>query len=67
MINTLQSEFSPNFSGHGLRRLKSEIVNSYFERGFQLMNLINDTLYGVLEGPISSPYQNWVFFIQNDI
>ena len=61
LINSLLFEFSPNFA---YKRIKKEVDDCLFEMGFQLFSLNNNTLYGVLEGPILTPYQNGFFLFK---
>ena len=64
LINSLIFGYNPNFNGGALIRINKELYNSFDQKGFQIFSLINDTLYGVLEGPISSPYQNGFFLFK---
>jgi surface protein len=46
------------------RVIKKELDLCQFESGFQIISLIDDTIIGVLEGPIQTSYENGFFFFK---
>ena len=63
LINSLKYKFnsSDKFFGKCYHRIKKELNDCLFEIGFQIFSLIDDILIGVLEGPISTSYENGFF------
>ena len=66
LINSLKYKFntSDKFFGKFYHRIERELNNCLFEIGFQIFSLIDDTLTGVLEGPISTCYENGFFLFK---
>ena len=46
------------------KRIICELNFCNFAMGFQILTFMNNTLFGVLEGPISSPYQKGFFLFK---
>ena len=66
LINSIEYEFNPSpyiFGGY-YDIMNKELKYCIFEMGFQIYSLVNDTLYGALEGPIFSPYQSGFFLFK---
>ena len=55
--------FQCSFGGYSLKRIQKEITDSgkqQFE-GYQLLKFIDNKLYGVLEGPPNTYFENGFF------
>ena len=59
-LNSSEIFFGRNYFTH----MKNELNECRFEVGFQIFSLKDNILLGVLEGPISSPYQNGFFLFK---
>ena len=66
LTNSIIYEFnsSEKFFDNYLYWIQKELNDSMFDVGFQIFSLKDNTLFGVLEGPIDSPYQNGFFFFK---
>ena len=66
LMNSIQFKFnsSNDFFGNYFKSIEKELKYMILDMGFQIYSLINDTLFGVLEGPILTPYQNGFFFFK---
>ncbi len=66
LMNSIQFKFnsSIDFFPNYFKMIEKELKDMILDMGFQIYSLINDTLFGVLEGPILTPYQNGFFFFK---
>ena len=66
LLNSFEYKFNPSkdIFGNYYQKIKKELDDCIFEIGFQIYSIIEDTLFGVLEGPICSPYQNGYFLFK---
>ena len=55
---------SEKFFGYYFKSIKKELDDCLFDVGFQIFSIKDDTLFGVLEGPILTPYQNGFFLFK---
>ena len=64
LVNSIQYKFNSleKLFGYSYGILK-ELKSCIFDMGFQIFNFNDKTLFGGMEGPILSPYQNGFFFI----
>ena len=46
------------------KQLLKELKSCIFDMGFQIFNFNDKTLFGGMEGPILSPYQNGFFYLK---
>ena len=65
LINSIKYKFnsSENLFNYS-KYIKRELNECIFDMGFQIFSLNDKTLYGGIEGPISSPYQNGFFLFK---
>ena len=64
LTNSIQFKSEKSIEKKYFKYINNELHNCLFEKGFQIINLIDDTITGVLEGPISSNYENGFFFFK---
>ena len=66
LINSIICKCNPSekFPYGNLKRFQREVDNCLFDHGFQIFCLKDDTLFGAIEGPILTPYQNGFFLFK---
>lgn len=66
LTNSIRYEFNPSelFSQRLITLIQKHLEPCLFADGYQIFSLIENTLYGVMEGPISTPYQNGFFLFK---
>ena len=66
LLNSFEYKFNASQSifGNYYKYIKKELDDCIFDIGFQIYSIIGDTLFGALEGPILTPYQNGYFLFK---
>ena len=66
LTNSINFKFesSKYYFGRYFEHIIVELNGCKFEPGFQIISLIDNTLIGVLEGPINTSYENGFFFFE---
>ena len=63
LINSFNYKYKLN-DNKPCKKIKKDLDDCLFENGFQIINFNIDTIFGVLEGPINSIYENGFFFFK---